>query len=42
MGEQAVHFYNKCGSKVEDILRDAYFGEDREQPDELTVSLILK
>ena len=42
MGEQAVHFYNKCGSKAEDILRDAYFGEDREHPDELTVSLILE
>ncbi len=42
MGEQAVHFCNKCVYKAEDILTDAYFGEDREHPDELAVGLILE
>jgi RimJ/RimL family protein N-acetyltransferase len=37
----AIHLYENNGSRVEGVMKDAYFGEDGKYHDELVMGLVL-
>jgi RimJ/RimL family protein N-acetyltransferase len=39
--KRAVHLYEKLGFKIEGFLRDSYFGEDKQDHQELAMGLML-
>ena len=38
----AIHLYEKLGFKIEGVIRDSYFEEDRKYHDELVMGLIFR
>jgi RimJ/RimL family protein N-acetyltransferase len=39
--KRAVHLYEKLGFKIEGFSRDSYFGEDKQDHQELAMGLML-